>query len=58
MITFSGILEVLTAFLKFPDGVVSLVRVLSKTPEEKHADLIAKVQATFDEGSSNDRPIW
>jgi len=52
--TITAFLEVLTAFLKFPAEVTALVRVLSKTPEEKHADLIKQVNDMF----SDVRPKW
>ena len=54
--TIANFIEVLTAFFKFPDAVSSLVKLLSKTPAERHQDLIKKIDLAFDESANGGRP--
>ena len=54
--TLTGFIEVLKAFFKFPEAVVALVKILSKTPEQKHDDMIKRVNNAFDEQANGGRP--
>jgi hypothetical protein len=54
--TLVGIFEVLTAFFKFPEQVVALVRLLRSTPEQDHLKLIQQIATTFDEKANGGRP--
>jgi hypothetical protein len=54
--TLIGIFEVLTAFFKFPEQVVALVRLLRNTPEQDHLKLLQKVAEVFDEKANGGRP--
>lgn len=56
--TVAGLIAVLTAFFKFPDAVVRLVGVLSKTPEEKHEELVNAIAQEMVKFQDTGRPTW
>lgn len=56
--TIGALIEVLTAFFKFPAAVTALIKMIKQTPEEQHEALIKQVQAVFDESKNNGRPNW
>lgn len=41
--TFAGFIEVVVAFLKFPEAVLGVVRMFQKVPEQKHEDLLKEM---------------
>lgn len=51
-------IELISLVLKFPSTVLQLVRFLSKTPEEKHQEIIGQVNKWAADSASSDRPIW
>lgn len=52
----ANLISVLIAFLRFPDAVGALVRLLMKTPEEKHQDLIGLIIKERDNFLKTGRP--
>jgi len=52
------ILQAVLAALRFPGEVVALVKLLSKSPEEKRQEIMLSVNRWMDESSSGDRPKW
>jgi hypothetical protein len=54
--TLVGIFEVLTAFFKFPEQMVALVRLLRNTPEQDHLKLLETISKVFDEKANGGRP--
>lgn len=56
--TVAGFIEVLTAFFKFPDSVLALVKALKATPEAKHEQLVARIQAEVADAAAGGRPKW
>lgn len=56
--TIMAILEILLAALQFPKELLALARFLSKAPETKRQEMLAKIaaeSATLDQGG---RPSW
>lgn len=49
-------IELITLVLKFPDAVLQLVRVLSKTPAEKHDALVGQIQKEAASFAETGRP--
>lgn len=49
-------IELLTLVLKFPSTVLDIVRLLQKTPEEKHSELVAKIQEEAQQFADTGRP--
>lgn len=58
MIGLPEVLEIISAVLKFPQAVLSLVRVLTKTPEEQHEDLMKRIAEEAQNFESSGRPRW
>jgi len=56
--TFAAILELINGVLKFPDAVLKLVRALQKTPQEKHEDLLKRMDEEFKRFEETGRPTW
>jgi hypothetical protein len=46
------------AALKFPDAVVRLVNLLKKTPQEKHENLLKKMEEESTKFEDTSRPTW
>lgn len=55
---FWAIIEVITAVLKAPAEIRALIILLSKTPEEKRQEIMARVQRDFDESAKTGRPTF
>lgn len=55
---FAGWFELILAVLKFPAALLEVARLFQKTPEEKHAEIVAQVKAWMDKSSSEERPTW
>lgn len=51
-------IELISLVLKFPSTVLQLVRVLSKSPEEKQQEIVLQVNAWAAESAASDRPKW
>lgn len=51
-------LEVIKGVLQFPSAVLAVVRVLQKTPEEKHQDLLVAIQKEAAAFQETGRPSW
>ena len=56
--TFAAILELINGVLKFPDAVLKLVRALQKTPQEKHEDLLKRMDEEFKRFEETGWPTW
>lgn len=56
--TLAGWVELIALVLKFPSAVLQLVRVLEKTPAEKHQEIIVQVNEWTKKSSESDRPTW
>lgn len=52
------IIALVTAVLKFPDAVKWFVKELQDTPEERRAELMAKVSKEIEEFKKTGRPTW
>lgn len=51
-------IELITLVLKFPSTILEVARLFQKTPEEKHQEIVAQVQAWMSKSSESDRPTW
>lgn len=51
-------IELIGLVLKFPTAALTLVRFLSKTPEEKHQEILKKIQSESDAIDQGGRPVW
>lgn len=51
---------ILQGILAFPATVLQIVKLLQKTPAEKHADIVTQVNAaiTASQASASGRPTW
>ncbi len=58
MTILSGVLETLTAFFKFPDATLRLIRALQKTPEANHEDLVKSIESEAQKIEQTGRPDW
>ena len=56
--TIAAIIAIIPGFFKFFDEVSAYIKLLQKTPEEKHEALVAKVQGVFNEKDDQGRPKW
>ena len=56
--TGAEIIALITAVLKFPEAVKWFVKELQDTPEEKRAELVAKVASDMDNFRKTGRPKW
>lgn len=54
--TFAAILEVVLAFLKYPDVVLRLIRAVKATPEEEHQKLVSQIEAEAKSFEDSGRP--
>ena len=52
------ILEIINGVLKFPEAVLKLIRVLQKTPAQKHEDLLKRMDEEFTRFEEEGRPSW
>jgi hypothetical protein len=60
MITLTLIFQAIIAVLNFPAAMAAFIKLVSKTPAEKQADIVAQVNAMIDasESSPDGRPKW
>ena len=54
------IFQAIIAVLKFPDAMSAFIKLVSKTPAEKQAEIVAQVNALIgaSESSPDGRPKW
>lgn len=52
------IIELISGLLKFPQEILLLIKILSKTPVEKQADLMVAIQKEADNYAKTGRPSW
>lgn len=57
-IPFAGWLEILQGVLKFPGELLQLIRIIQKTPAEKHDDLVQAAAKESDKWNTEGRPTW
>jgi hypothetical protein len=55
---FTDIVALITAIFKFPNTILEFVKVLQKTPEEKHNDLLKAVAQEASKFENSGRPTW
>lgn len=58
MIGLLDILEIIKAVLKFPTTILEFVKLLKKTPQENHEDLMKKIQEEAKHFEDTGRPTW
>ena len=56
--TLAVILEIINGVLKFPDAVLRLIRVLSKTDQQKHDDILKSAEEAARKFENEGRPSW
>lgn len=58
--TLTLIFQAIVAVLNFPDAMAAFIKLISKTPAEKQADIVAQVNAmiTASQTSPDGRPKW
>lgn len=52
------ILELISGVLAFPGQVLAIIRILKKTPQENHDDLLKSMAAEADKFAQTGRPTW
>lgn len=58
MLGLTDILEIIKAVLKFPEVVLSFVKLIQKTPQENHTDLIKIMAQEAEKYEDTGRPTW
>jgi len=56
--TLATITEIVLGVLKFPETVLKFVKIIQKTPLEKHEALLAKLQEETTKFEETGRPTW
>lgn len=54
--SFALIIQAIIAVMKFPDAMAAFIKLVSKTPAEKQAEITAAVQAQLDSFDRTGRP--
>jgi hypothetical protein len=54
----SAFIELLTAFFQFPQEILQFVKLLRKTPQQKHDDLLQKMADEAQKLEDTGRPTW
>jgi len=52
------ILEIINGVLKFPDAVLRLIRILFKTDQQKHDDILKSAEEAARKFEDTGRPSW
>ena len=52
------IIALILGLFKFWDQVMTFVALMQQTPEEKHEEIMQKVESVFDEIANSGRPHW
>jgi len=52
------IIDLIKGVLQFPAAILEFVKLLRKTPEEKHEDLLKKIAEESEKFSDIGRPTW
>ncbi len=58
MLGLTAILEIVKAVLQFPSVILEFVRLLQKTPQEKHEDLLKRIGEESKKFADTGRPTW
>ncbi len=58
MLGLMGWVEIIKAILQFPSTILEFVRILKKTPQEKHEDLLKKISEEARQFEDTGRPTW
>lgn len=57
--SFTAIIALIPQIFKFWDQIVSLIKILQKTPEQKHQEIMEKIQKEADAyAQPGSRPKW
>jgi hypothetical protein len=56
--TVLGIIELVKGLLQFPGVILEFVRLLQKTPQEKHDALLKQIQIESEKFEQTGRPSW
>lgn len=54
----TGWLELLNGILQFPGQILGLVRILKKTPLERHQELLSSMAKEAEAFQETGRPTW
>ena len=54
--SFALILQAIIAVLKFPDAMAAFIKLVSKTPDEKQAEITAAIEAQLKSFEETGRP--
>lgn len=52
------IIALITGFFKFPQAILEFIKVLQKTPEQKHEDLLKAIALEAKKFEETGRPNW
>lgn len=54
----AGWLEIIKGVLEFPGEIRRLIAMLRKTPQQKHEELIGRIQKEVEAAAAGERPSW
>ena len=58
MLGLTGWLEIIKAVLQFPSVILEFVRLVKKTPQENHEDLLKRLADESKKFEETGRPTW
>lgn len=58
MLGLTDILAIIKGVLQFPATILEFVKLLQKTPQEKHDDLLKKMREEAQKFEDTGRPTW
>lgn len=58
MLGLTDILSIIKAVLQFPSTILEFVKLLKKTPQEKHDDLLKRLADESKQLEDTGRPTW
>lgn len=58
MFGITDILAIIKGVLQFPGTILEFIKLLQKTPEEKHDDLMKQIQVEAKKFQETGRPTW
>lgn len=58
MALLSSLYQLLLAFFQFPSFMSELVKIVRKTPQEKHQELLSRIRVEAQQYEDTGRPSW
>jgi hypothetical protein len=58
MLGLTDILAIIKAVLQFPSTILEFVKLIQKTPQEKHEDLLKRLAEESKKFEDTGRPTW